>query len=239
MTDKLPAFTLKRKAFEIPRNIKLADPQFHVSSDIDILVGAELFWQVLCIGQIKASLEHPTIQKTLFGWILAGRLQASTPARRIHSLHASVTNNQLSDQLTRFWQLETIENANNFTANEASCEEHFLNSITRNPQGRFIAKLPLNEQVVHKIGDTKATAMKRLLGLEKRFARDPNLKIQYARFLDEYQALGHMKQIPDATHHEQGVFYLPHHCVFKNTADSSKIRVVFDASCKSSTVIAQ
>lgn len=162
-----------------------------MSSDIDVLIGAELFWQVLCIGQIKASLGHPTLQKTLFGWILAGRLQSSTAIRRVQSLHASVTNNQLNEQLTRFWQLETVENTNNFTADEALCEEHFLNSITRNPQGRFIAKLPFKEQVVHKIGDTKDIAMKRLLGLERRFIRDPNLKSQYARFLDEYQALGH------------------------------------------------
>lgn len=29
VTDKLPAFTLKRSAFELPRNLPLADPQFH------------------------------------------------------------------------------------------------------------------------------------------------------------------------------------------------------------------
>jgi len=32
-------------------------------------------------------------------------------------------------------------------------------------------------------------------------------------------------------------FYLPHHCVFKASGQPSKIRVVFDASCKSSTGI--
>jgi len=35
--------------------------------------------------------------------------------------------------------------------------------------------------------------------LEKRFARDLNLKAQCTRFLDEYLELGHMKQREDIT----------------------------------------
>jgi len=61
ITDKLPAYTHKRRDFEIPRNIKLADPKFNVSADVDILIGAELFWSILCIGQIRASINHPML----------------------------------------------------------------------------------------------------------------------------------------------------------------------------------
>lgn len=238
VTERLPGFTLKRGTFEIPRNIELADPQFHVSSDIDILIGAELFWQVLCIGHIKASTNHPTLQKTRFGWILAGRMtQGPNITRRVQSMHALVSNDQLNEQLTHFWQLETIERANNLTADENICEQHFLDNVSRNAQGRYVVKLPFKDQVAAKIGDTREIALKRLRGLEKRLARDPNRKSQYTRFLDEYEALGHMRQVSNTNDKEHEAFYLPHHCVFKSTAESSKIRVVFDASCKSSTGI--
>lgn len=50
ITDRIPAFTLKRSAYAFPRNLELADPQFHVSAEVDILIGAELFWQLLCVG---------------------------------------------------------------------------------------------------------------------------------------------------------------------------------------------
>ncbi|XP_018302673.1 uncharacterized protein [Mycetomoellerius zeteki] len=73
VTDKLPAFTLKRSTFEIPQNIELADPQFNIASEIDVLIGADHFWNLLCVGQIKSSPAHPTLHKTRFGWILAGR----------------------------------------------------------------------------------------------------------------------------------------------------------------------
>ncbi|XP_071642941.1 uncharacterized protein [Temnothorax longispinosus] len=80
-------------------------------------------------------------------------------------------------------------------------------------------------------------ALKRLRGLEKRLARDPNLRVQYNQFLDEYLALGHMKQVEDTAQDDKGSFYLPHHAVFKTTAGATKIRVVFDASCKSTSGI--
>lgn len=79
--------------------------------------------------------------------------------------------------------------------------------------------------------------LRRLHGLEKRLVRDSNLKTHYTQFLIEYEALGHVKRMSDADNDEQDSFYLPHYCVFKNAANSSKIRVVFNASCKSSTGI--
>lgn len=68
VTDKLPAFTLNRGTFDLPRNLPLADPKFHEPADIDVLIGADLFWDLICVGQIKASQAHPTLQKTRLGF---------------------------------------------------------------------------------------------------------------------------------------------------------------------------
>lgn len=132
VTTRLPVFNLRRSNFQISRNIRLADPQFHLSSDIDILVGADLFWKILCVGRIGASSEHPILQKTRFGWILAGRLgPSSSQDRSVHAFHASITNSQLNEQLTRFWQIEEIDNERHLTPEERQCEQHFLDNITR------------------------------------------------------------------------------------------------------------
>jgi len=56
----------------IPNNIKLADPNFNVSSSIDMLIGAELFWRIICAGQIRQSNNAPILQKTHFVWIISG-----------------------------------------------------------------------------------------------------------------------------------------------------------------------
>lgn len=67
ITDDLPAFTINRSNFSLPKNIVLTDPKFNISSKIDILIGAEVFWNLLCIGQIQASNQHPLLQKTKLG----------------------------------------------------------------------------------------------------------------------------------------------------------------------------
>jgi len=74
-----------------------------------------------------------------------------------------------------------------------------------------------------------------LRGIERRYKRDPILKIQYAAFLDEYLSLGHMRRMELSIAEETMLFYLLHHCVFKMVGQVSKIRIVFDASCHSSS----
>jgi len=236
ITDKIPAYTLKQRDFEIPRTIKLADPKFNVAAEVDILIGAELFWSILCIGQIRTSANHPMLQKTRFGWILAGRLNTSSHrSQDIRAFHATISNSQLHAQLTRFWQLETIGNPKHYTDEESRCEKSFLDNVTRNDQDRYILKLPFKDQANVKLGNSKDAALNRFYNLEKTFKRYPDLKAQYTHFLQEYLALEHMKQIHDSVDSLSESFYLPHHGVFKNVSPSSGIRVVFDASSKSST----
>ncbi|XP_029055099.2 uncharacterized protein LOC114882378 [Osmia bicornis bicornis] len=80
ITDRLPSIPMKRNDMVLPSNIKLADPQFYESSDIDVLIGAEVFWQLLCVGQVRSPSDHLTLQKTRLGWILAGRAGDPRPA---------------------------------------------------------------------------------------------------------------------------------------------------------------
>ena len=98
-----------------------------------------------------------------------------------------------------------------------------------------MVKLPVKEHLISKLGDSRAVALKRLISLERRFRRDPQLKLQYSQFINEYLSLGHMRLIDASPEESSMTFYLPHHCVFKVTNQSSKLRVVFDASCKTSS----
>ncbi|XP_018396137.1 PREDICTED: uncharacterized protein LOC108774503 [Cyphomyrmex costatus] len=237
VTDKIPPISTERGKFDFPRNIRLADPRFHISSDIDLLIGGEIFWDLICVGQIRSSDKHPTLQKTRLGWILSDRLgtTAAVPAK-VHSFHASVTNSELHDHISRAWQMDNISiPSNNYTIEENICERHFLDNTSQDSQGRYIVKLPVKEQMLEKIGDSRETALKRLREIEKRFKRNPALKIRYTEFIEEYKSLGHMRRLEPPIAKEPTSFYLPHHCVFKAVGQTSKIRVVFDASCRSSS----
>ncbi|KAH8373689.1 hypothetical protein KR009_002602, partial [Drosophila setifemur] len=72
ITGNQPSLTVCPDDWRIPNNIRLADPEFHKSQKIDLLIGASLFFKLLCVGQINLSAGLPLLQKTLLGWIVTG-----------------------------------------------------------------------------------------------------------------------------------------------------------------------
>ena len=77
-------------------------------------------------------------------------------------------------------------------------------------------------------------ALHRFHLLEKRFQKNPQLKINYCQFLDEYKELKHLSLIKNKDIVAPG-FYLPHHAVMKEDSTTTKIRVVYDGSAKTSS----
>lgn len=53
ITQSLPANQLDLDELQIPDGITLADSEFDQPSAIDLLIGAEIFFELLCIGKIK------------------------------------------------------------------------------------------------------------------------------------------------------------------------------------------
>lgn len=61
--------------------------------------------------------------------------------------------------------------------------------------------------------------------------KNPKVKEEYRNFLKECADLGHIT----AVERPSLGYYLPHHCLIREQKETTKLRVVFDASAKSST----
>lgn len=57
---------------------------------------------------------------------------------------------------------------------------------------------------------------------------------EYRSFLQEYERLGHMVEVPPSTKQSQQIVYIPHHAVFRETSATTHLRVVFNASAPTS-----
>lgn len=54
----------------------------------------------------------------------------------------------------------------------------------------------------------------------------------------EYQDLNHMHEVEDTIDRDNIIhYYMPHHAVFQSTSTTIKLRVVFNASCKTQSGI--
>lgn len=56
ITENLPNVKLE-SSLDIPVNLKLADPTFYLPGKIDMIIGADLFWRLICNGQHVMKLE--------------------------------------------------------------------------------------------------------------------------------------------------------------------------------------
>lgn len=77
ITENLPVRAIERKHLDIPKNIALADPTFDQPKQVDMLIGAEYFYHLLWIDQIKLKMGTTTLQKTRLGWVVSGRIYSS------------------------------------------------------------------------------------------------------------------------------------------------------------------
>lgn len=211
--------------------LELADKEFYKPGKIDILLGADVYGHVLMDGILRGASGTPIAQKTSLGWILSGKVTESRSTTETLSLHAS-----LETQLKQFWEIETISETDCWTNEEQVCDDHYKRTLSRTAGGKFVVQFPLKSNV-SEIGFSKPVAIARLKQLESKFKRNPQHKERYVGFMREYAALGHMTCVPNEELHSPGAYYIPHHAVIKEESTTTKLRVVFDASCKSTTGI--
>ncbi|XP_065081812.1 uncharacterized protein LOC135704276 [Ochlerotatus camptorhynchus] len=233
ITMKLPQVSINVRQWSIPRDVDLADPTFAVTGSIDMILGAAHFFRVLRYGRISLGIDLPLLQNTEFGWVISGECTLEN-----HDHHdkgsCQFSNPCTIDELVnRFWQLEEVQQAQGWSPSERFCEEHFLKNTTRNSDGRYVVQLPKREELLLHLDDNWYNATRRFYALERSLARDPEKKAMYQKFIHEYLALGHMREISPDERNFKHRYFLPHHAVIKMDSTTTKLRTVFDASCQS------
>ncbi|XP_036329825.1 uncharacterized protein LOC118741965 [Rhagoletis pomonella] len=141
---------------------------------------------------------------------------------------------ELTALVEKFWLMEQVDAKTLFpTADEALCEEIFIKESRRDHTGRFVVRIPFKENVAE-LGDSNQAALRRFLLLEKRLRNNPVIEKMYNAFIEEYLALGHMALVPRDSR-EKVKYLAPHTFVLRPESTSTKLRVVFDCSCKTSS----
>ncbi|CAK9809341.1 hypothetical protein ANTQUA_LOCUS6008, partial [Anthophora quadrimaculata] len=87
----IPDQPIDRSTINIPRNVRLADPEFHCPAPIDLLLGSGTALSLLSVGQVSLSISGEPdlyLQKTKFGWVIGGSPPTASHPRNI-SCHST------------------------------------------------------------------------------------------------------------------------------------------------------
>jgi len=92
-------------------DLQLADPQFNSPGKIDIILGAEIYSQIIEEGLIRGPLNAPTAQCTTLGWIVFGSTNSEI-SQNLRSFQVTITQN-FYQLMQRFWELEEVPTHHN------------------------------------------------------------------------------------------------------------------------------
>ena len=219
--------------------LQLADPEFGTPGNVDLLLGADTFSRVVLHGRRFGPSGSPSAFKTRFGWVLAGAVHigqhtSQSSANQCYISTITEENLRIDDALRRFWETED-HNVNQpaLSIDERIVIDHFVKTHRRDEQGRFIVPLPMKLERTP-LGESRSLAVKRFLSLERALRSKDEFE-QFAHVMQEYFTMGHVEPVEDLNKSCQDVYYLPMHVVKSETSSTSKIRIVFDASAKSTS----
>ena len=211
----------------------LADPTFYLPGKVDILLGSEVYPQLMVSNPIitGAALE-PAAQETIFGWAIIGPVKSKgsyilpVPANTVQILSEE---EDLNVTLKEFFTTEEVEPPPQPTSViEQQVEDMYSDTVVYNASTkRYRVALPWRLDAPP-LGDSRAQALHRYLSNERSILRRQVWE-PFQDVIQGYIDLEHAELVPAAEIMRQN-YYLPMHGVCKESSTSTKLRVVFDGS---------
>lgn len=233
VTSIMPSEKLHIENWSHLRDLQLADPTYYKPGHIDILLGVDVYNEMILTGLRKGNPGSPIALQTHLGWIISGKVNVDEEKqdKPFVSMHLNM---ELNTMLRKFWELETMEEEKEtMTADERRTEEIYERTTKRENDGRYIVELPFRTDPPVLPSNSREIAIKRWKSLENRLEKSPKLKRDYNQVIEEYLALNHLERIDrESETRTENCVYLPHHAVIREDKETSRTRVVFDASCK-------
>uniref|UniRef100_A0A2M4BWK7 Tick transposon n=1 Tax=Anopheles marajoara TaxID=58244 RepID=A0A2M4BWK7_9DIPT len=103
--------------------------------------------------------------------------------RQQYSQHSQQSSNAvvcslvtIEELMERFFEIEEVKESNNWSTEEAACENHYKMTTTRAPDGRYVVQLPRKPETINTLDESKSIALRRFLANERKLQRNPATK---------------------------------------------------------------
>lgn len=241
IAGNLPTMPLSDKTIVEFQDLMLADPAFYKPAPVDMLIAGDLF-PYIYDGDKRLPLEPglPVAMSSVFGYVILGQTELGNTAHGRTKARTGISHEgpfcgftmNLDGIMNSFWEVENVPfSVPRRSPDDELAERLFAKDYRRDDTGRYIVKYPFRPS--GELGDSSQMATRRLLNLESKLEREPELKTQYHKFMREYEDLGHMTCLGDVQNVDSK-YIIPHFCIVKPTSTTTSHRVVFDASGKTS-----
>ncbi|XP_061388208.1 uncharacterized protein LOC133323285, partial [Musca vetustissima] len=144
LTSLLPTRSLPNSNTNQIQDLKLADPGFAVSAQIDMLMGSDVLPSIMLNGIKKNVLGNMIAQNSIYGWYIYGPIEYDSMA--LATVEVSSKREEDIGVLLRKWEQEEVERAYIPTVEDEYCENFYKKTTCRRPDGRSEVKLPFKKE---------------------------------------------------------------------------------------------
>lgn len=237
VTERLPTVNVDVTLLKKFENLSLADETYHIPGDIDVLIGASIFPHLLLSEKIQCDAKLYALE-TLLGYVIIGSAPVALNSATYSTVSYCCSVEPMEAVVRKFWELEEVKGPQLLSPEDKECEDIFCRTTTRDTDGRYTVALPFKDDP-STLGDSRRLAEKCFVSLERKMQAVPKLKQAYDDVIHEYLEKEYISPAP--LEKEESIdapsYIIPHHGVIREDKLTSKLRVVLNASAKTSTSV--
>ena len=206
---------------------------------VDLLIGSDYPDLHISLKEIRGHPGEPIARLTPLGWTCVGRTKLKEKDKKevYFNYYCDIEENgNRPFNLEKFWEVEELEaNKKNFMSEEESnAFEKVKSSIKKGDENRYRVSTPWKLEEEEKLPEVEAnyrSAYNRLVSTEKSVERK-GFKKEYSEVFHKYKEKGYIRKVENQDDIKKSKWFLPHFPIFRPDKETTKTRVVFDASAK-------
>ncbi|XP_052806575.1 uncharacterized protein LOC128235822 [Mya arenaria] len=208
-------------------------PKLGKKPKIDLLIGLDHAKLHRSLEEIVGEPNSPIARLTPLGWTCIGPVKnqnyKDTCLYTFNTVQCTSELHQIDETLKRFWETEAIENRPKMNSEEVKSLKIVEDTLEYNEENkRYTVSIPWKDNKKDLVINYEH-AMKRFEHTERKLNKDINLKKAYAETIESYKEKGYISEVSSTNDQE---WYMPHFPVIKSDRETTKMRIVFDASAK-------
>ena len=137
-----------------------------------------------------------------------------------------------SNQLKKFWKFEQIGIEPESEKSDDTREYESFEETVEFVNGRYYVPWPWKEDQLDLLPENFELANGRLQSFVKRLTKTPEVLEKYNDTISQQLDMGVIEEVTEGMDESSAKHYIPHHCVVKPASNTTKVRVVYDASAK-------
>ncbi|KAG1683385.1 hypothetical protein GQR58_010038 [Nymphon striatum] len=236
VTGRLEAINWNKEKYKWPHLREIKFPYLGKRPIVDILIGLDYADLHCSLQDICGKSGEPIARLTPLGWTCIGKVKSEqadyTNFVHTYFLQNSDSLESINQSIQQFWSLENLgvdENVETLKSEDKIAVEKVNKSIKK-VNYHYEVAIPWKESI-DKPDNNYELALKRLESTENKLLKNTEIANEYIKTIQHYIERQYVHKVTEIGESKITSF-MPHFAVLKPGRETTKVRIVFDASAR-------